>query len=135
MFVFAWDAKRGRLRLLQTVSAYPADYSGKEEKSSAEFALSRDARFAYLSLRGDQNCIVAFAVDRHAGTLREIQRIATGGQGPRSFGIDPTGRWLLVANDSDSVNELKVDRSTGKLSATQESLSVPKPATVIFYAR
>jgi 6-phosphogluconolactonase len=135
VFVFAWDAKLGQLHPLQTVLAYPADYSGKEEKSSAEFTLSHDARFAYLSLRGDQNSIVVYAVDRHAGTLHEIQRIATGGQGPRSFAIDPTGRWLLVTNDSDSVNELKVDRTTGKLSATQESLSVPKPATVIFYAR
>jgi 6-phosphogluconolactonase len=134
VFVFAWNAKMGQLHLLQTVSGYPADFSGKEEKSSAEFTLSHDARFAYLSLRGDQNSIVVYAVNRHTATLREIQRIATGGQGPRSFAIDPTGRWLLVTNDSDSVNELKVDRATGKLSTTQESLSAPKPATVIFYA-
>jgi 6-phosphogluconolactonase len=133
MHVFQWDAGKGQLHRLQTLAGYPKGYSGAEEKSSAEIVLSRDGRFLYLSLRGDQNSIVVYAVDQRKGTLTEIQRIATGGKSPRSIAIDPTGRWLLVTNDTDTLTELKVDVVTGKLTATDNSLSIPKPAVVIFY--
>jgi 6-phosphogluconolactonase len=133
---YSWDAKDGRLQLVQALSPYPAGYSGKEEKSSGEIAMSRDGRFLYVSLRGDQDSIVAYAVDKKAGTLKEIQRVSSQGKMPWSFGIDPTGRWMLVTNEaSSSVTVFSVDRATGKLSATGESLSIPKPVTVAFYPR
>jgi 6-phosphogluconolactonase len=129
---YMWNPTRGTLKLLQSVSAYPADYSG--EKSAAEIAVTRDGRYLYLSLRGDQNSIVVYDIDKRAGTVKEIQRIASQGSNPWSFGIDPTGRWLLVTNEASStVNVLKIDRASGKLSATGQSLTVPKPVTVVFY--
>ena len=129
---YAWNAKTGQVSLVQTVPVYPADQSG--DKSAAELALSRDGRFVYVSLRGDQNSIVAYAFDPHHGTLREIQRISAQGRTPWSFGIDPTGHWMLVTNEaSNLVNELKIDPRTGLLSATDQSLTVPKPVTVAFY--
>jgi 6-phosphogluconolactonase len=134
LHVFQWDANKGQLHRLQSLDAYPANYAGKDEKSSAELELSSDGRFLYLSLRGDQNSIVVYAIGR-AGTLTEIQRIASGGQGSRSFAIDPTGRWLLVANDTDTLTELMVNRATGMLSTTDHSLAIPKPAAVSFYPR
>jgi len=98
--------------------------------------MSGDGRYMYASLRGDQNSIVAYAVDRRAGTLTEIQRLSAGGKTPRGFAIDPSGRWLLAANDStDTVNVLKIDPVTGRLSATGESLSVPGTVSIAFYAR
>jgi 6-phosphogluconolactonase len=131
---YSWNAKSGRLHLVQTLSPYPADYSG--EKSAAEIAMSRDGRFAYLSLRGDQNSIVVYAINEKMGTLQEIQRISAQGKNPWSFGIDPTGHWMLVTNEtSNSVVVLEVDPGTGKLTATGESLTIPKPVTVAFYSR
>jgi len=128
---YRWDARQGHLELVQSLSPYPATFSG--EKSAAEIAVSSDGRFAYLSLRGDQDSLVVYAIDRKAGTLTEIQRVASQGKTPWSFGIDPTGRWMLVTNEASSaVAEFKIDRATGKLSATGESLSVPKPVTVAF---
>lgn len=133
---YRWDAQRGRLQLVNAFSAYPAGYSGTADRSAAEVVLSRDGRFLYVSLRGDQDSIVGYEVDDATGTLQEMQRVASQGKTPWSFAIDPTGRWMLVTNEaSNSVNVLAVDPVSGKLSATQESLRIPKPLTVTFYRR
>ena len=131
--VFSWDAKRAKLEALQSLSAYPDDYSGSVPKSGAEIRLSPNGRFVYVSLRGDQNSIVQFAVNSRDGTLAFVDRVPTGGERPMSFTIDPTGRWMLVANaQSDSVTVLKIDPSTGKLTANG-SLAVQRPVAVAFY--
>jgi 6-phosphogluconolactonase len=128
---YRWDASRGTLQLLQSLSPYPADYVGA--KSAAEILVSRDGRFVYVSLRGGLNSIIAYAVDANTGALAEIQRLPSGGKTPWSMGLDPTGRWLLVANQAaDAVAVFSVDRATGRLGATAESLGVPDPLTVAF---
>jgi 6-phosphogluconolactonase len=130
--VFDWEPKKARLHPVQMISAYPQGFSG--EKSAAEIAVSRDGRHCYLSLRGDQNLIVAYAVEESSGALEEIQRISPQGKTPWSFGIDPSGRWMLVANEgSSTVTELQIDPTSGELSATDESLPIPKPVTVTFF--
>lgn len=45
-----------------------------------------------------ENTIVAYAVDERSGLITEIQRIDSGGIGPRSIALDPSGRMLIVAN-------------------------------------
>lgn len=129
---YRWDSKQARMRLVQSVAAYPAASSG--EKSGGDIALSRDGRFVYLSLRGDQDSLVVYAVNSETGTFREIQRLSAQGSAPWSVGIDPTGRWLLVANQgSGSVVVFQVDQSTGKLTTTNQSLTVPKASAITFY--
>jgi 6-phosphogluconolactonase len=131
---YRWDAKQERLHLVEALPAYPAGYTGNA-RSSAEIGLSRDGRFLYVTLRGDQDSIVVYDVNKTTGVLKEIQRIAAQGKSPRSFAFDPTGRWMLVANDvSNSVVVFSVDLSTGKLSATGESMSIPSPAALTFYS-
>jgi 6-phosphogluconolactonase len=131
--VYGWDAKQGRLHFIEALPAYPAGYAGKD-RSSAEIVMSGTGRFIYVSLRGDQDSIVAFNVNGKTGRLKELQRISSQGKSPRSFGIDPTGRWMLVMNEAtNSVNVLGIDRATGKLSATSESVSIPNPAMVAFH--
>jgi 6-phosphogluconolactonase len=52
---------------------------------------------------------------------------------PRNFGIDPTGRFLLVANqDGDSILVFRIDAKTGALEATGGTVDVPKPVCVKF---
>jgi 6-phosphogluconolactonase len=134
LHVFAWSARQGTLQPRQSVSAYPADYHSDTERSSAELAITRDGRFVYVALRGDQNSIVGYRADPWTGQLTEQQRIPTGGKNPRSFAIDPSGRWMLSANDSsNSVTVLAINPATGILSATGEALTVPNPAAVAFY--
>jgi 6-phosphogluconolactonase len=127
---YRWDPKVGTLQSVQTIS--PAGNSA--DKSAAELLQSRDGRFLYLSLRGDQDSIVVYAVDAIHGTLKEIQRVSSLGKAPWSFNIDPTGRWMLVTNEiSNLVTEFKVDPNRGKLTATDQSLQIPHPVAVVFY--
>jgi 6-phosphogluconolactonase len=134
LWIYRWDAHNGRLHRLQSSSLYLQDYTGAG-RSSSELAFSRDGRFLYVSLRGDQNSIVVYAVNDSSGAVREIQRVSSQGKQPWAFGIDPTGRWLLVANNgSNAIDVLAVDRSSGTLRATGESLSVPGAAAVAFMA-
>ncbi len=134
VLIYRWDAKQATLQLVEAVPAYPAGYTGNA-KSSAEIGMSRDGRFLYLTLRGDQDSIVVYEVNKSTGKLAEIQRIAAQGKSPRSFTFDPTGRWLLLANDvSNSVVVFSVERSTGKLTPTGESMSIPSPAVFAFLA-
>jgi 6-phosphogluconolactonase len=129
---YSFDSSNGSLKLLQTLSTYPAGWN--DPKSSGEIGISRDGRFVYVTLRQGQDAIVAYAVNKD-GTLTEIQRISSQGETPRSYGFDPTGKWMLVTNEgSNSVDVFSVDSETGKLKATGESLSVPKPQTVVFFA-
>jgi 6-phosphogluconolactonase len=131
--IYRWDAQQGRLQLVETVSAYPAGYTGNN-KSFSEIAFSSDGRFLYAALRGDQDSLVVYDVNKDTGSINEIQRISSQGKRPWSFGIDPTGQWMLVLNEAThSVNVFSVDQKTGKLNPTSESLSIPNPATVVFY--
>lgn len=132
--VYSWDANNERLQSIQAFSAYPADFKDAH-KSAAEIAVSRDGKFVYASVRGDHNSLVVYAVNSPDGKLKEIQRLPSGGKSPRSFDIDPTGRWMLVMNDvSSSVNVFRVDPVAGKLSPTNSSLKIPNAAAVVFYA-
>ncbi|MDQ6890272.1 MAG: lactonase family protein, partial [Bacteroidota bacterium] len=50
------------------------------------------------------------------------------GKTPRNFIIDPTGNYLLVANqESNNIVIFKRDKTTGLLKATGKEISVPKP--------
>ena len=132
--VYRWDARKAHLELVQALSAYPADDPG-QQKSGGEIALSRNGRFLYVSLRGDQNSLVVYQTKEN-GELREIQRVPALGKSPWSIAIDPAGRWLFVANEaSNSVSLFNIDPASGRLRATEESLSIPKPVTIAFYAR
>jgi len=129
---FRWDAHQGRLHLVQTLSTLPPDYQG--QKSAGEIAVSGNGRFVYVSSRGE-DAIVAYSVNARTGMLTEIQRIASQGKTPWSFALDPSNRWMLVANEASSaVTVLEVDPKTGQLRATSEALSVPKPVSVTFLA-
>jgi 6-phosphogluconolactonase len=65
-------------------------------------------------------------------TLRLLEHVSTRGKTPRGFGIDPTGAYLLAANqDSDSVVVFRVD-PTGRLTPTGQTVEVGSPVAVAF---
>jgi len=131
--VYRWDANRGHLHLMQTLSPFPATYKG--ERGGAEIAVSPDGHFLYFSVRDHQNALFVYAIDSRTGAIRQIQRTSAGGRRPWSFAIDPSGRWMVVANmGSQALRVLRINRATGRLSLTGQSMSVPNPAAVAFYA-
>ncbi len=120
----------GKLKQFQEVPAHDASYKGKI--GSADIHGSPDGKFLYVSNRGDENTITGFSINKN-GKLSLIQIIPTGGKTPRNFVIDPTGQFLLVANqNSDTITFFKRDMESGKLSGMENSISVPKPVCLKF---
>src|SRR5262249_9666683 len=100
--VFSWDATHGTLKELQTISILPADYTGTGN-SAAEVQVHPSGKFVYASNRGHDS-IAIFSADPQTGKLTLVGHQPTEGKTPRNFGIDPTGSYLLAANQqSDSV--------------------------------
>ena len=72
--------------------------------------------------------IVVFEIKKRTGKLRFIQHAATEGRTPRNFAIDPTGTFLLAANqDSDTIVTFRLDQATGRLNPTGYVAEAPSP--------
>jgi 6-phosphogluconolactonase len=86
----------------------------------------------YVSNRG-HNSIAVFSVAGSTGALALEQVISTEGDWPRNFTLDPTGRWLLVANQrSNSVVVFSRDRDSGRLTPTKQRIEIPSPVCLRF---
>ena len=127
---FRYDAARGRLAELQTVSTLPQGFTG--DNSGAEIAVHPNTRFLYTSNRGHDS-IAAFRIDAAAGTLTAIGHTPTQGRTPRNFAIDPSGRFLIAANqNSGNVVVFRIDPETGALTPAGTTLQVPSPVCIVF---
>ena len=89
---------------------------------------SPDGRFLYASNRNPSNTIAVFKIDGSNGTLQLVAHQPSGGKAPRHFNFDPSGNFLLVANqDTDNIAIYRINRKTGLLSPTGQEIKVPKP--------
>jgi 6-phosphogluconolactonase len=128
--VLSFDAARGALEVLQTVSARAA--GAVVENTAAELVVSPDGRFLYASNRGDDD-IAAFAIDDATLRLTYAGRVSSGGGDPRSFAIDDSGRWLVAANQrSNSLVVFRLDPGTGLPASVGSPVGVPEPVCVLF---
>jgi 6-phosphogluconolactonase len=126
----AFDAQRGVMTELHTVSTLPEKFSGNS--SCAEIAVHPSGRFVYGSNRGHDS-IVVFAVDSGSGKLSLVEHQSTQGKTPRHFALDPEGKWLLAENqNSDSIVVFGVDGNSGRLSPTDGKIDVGSPVCVQF---
>jgi 6-phosphogluconolactonase len=124
--VTAFKYDTGRLTPIQTVSTLPPAYKGAV--SGADIHVSPDGKFLYASNRSDLNNIVYYAIDQRSGRLQRKGQQQSGGKTPRNFMIDPSGNFLLVANqDSDNVVVFKRNISTGAIKPTGEEITVSMP--------
>lgn len=102
-------------------------------KASAALHLSADGRFLYVSNRGTANQIVVYAVGQDDGQLTLLQRRSTDGDHPREFALDPSGNFLLVANQkSNQVVVIRRDPRSGKLGETLQRLPQAAPSDLKF---
>lgn len=115
--------------LIGRFSTLSKDFKGTSY--CADIHLSKDERFIYGSNRGD-NSIVVFKRDLETGALEKIQNTSVHGDWPRNFTLDPTGKFLLVANQkSSNISVFSIDSSSGKLSFLHDA-SVPNPVCLLF---
>ena len=126
--MFRW--KKGKLSFRQRISTHPAEYNGGI--GSADIHISPDGKFLYASNRGDANSIAIFSINKKNGELANVGFQSTAGKTPRNFMIDPTGKFLLVANqNSNNIVLFRRDIKTGLLTATGEEIKIPSPSCVI----
>src|SRR5256714_1809556 len=106
LVLYDYDAERGRLTAQQTISTLPEGFRGTNFTS--EVRISRDARFLYAANRLHDN-IAWFAIG-DGGRLTFAGEEWTRGDYPRSFTIDPTGKFLYSCNQrADAITVFRVD--------------------------
>jgi 6-phosphogluconolactonase len=127
--VYAYDSASGELSPRQTVSSLPEGFDGKN--TCAQVVVSPDGRFVYGSNRG-HNSIATWAIG-DGGEVTLAGHEPTQGTDPRNFAIDPSGRWLLAANQrSDTIVHFRRDAESGLLTATGQVTQVPTPVAIVF---
>jgi len=132
MTAFSYDAARGELKEVQTLSTLPPGETVKAGFSTAEVVAHPSGRFLFGSNRG-HDTIVVFSVDAATGRLTHVENQPTLGKTPRNFAVDPTGAWLLAENQgSGTVAVFRIDAQTGKLTHTGQTLEVPTPVCARF---
>jgi len=120
------DESTGSWTHLQSVPSTAPGFSGSA--GSADIHMSADGRFLYASNRGDANDIAIFSVNRRNGKIRKVGNQPVLGLAPRNFTLDPSGRYLLVANmRSDQVVIFERNSRTGSLKDTGKRIDVPTP--------
>ncbi len=123
---FSYDADKGVLTELQTVTTLPKGATGNDF-STAEVVVHPSGKFLYGSNRG-HNSIAVFAIDATTGKLTPRGHQAQDIKTPRNFAIDPTGAYLLAANqDAASVVLFSINQQTGALMPTGTIVAVPIP--------
>jgi 6-phosphogluconolactonase len=110
---FHYDAQKGALDAFQSETTVPEGFKGNS--STAEVAVNRAGTRVYGSNRGHDS-IALFAIDPRHETLSPMDHSSTLGKTPRHFTLDPTGNFLLVANqDSSDISVFKVHPNSGQL--------------------
>jgi 6-phosphogluconolactonase len=124
--VTVFNYSKGTLTNIQSISTLPKDFTGSF--TSADIHVSPDGRFLYASNRDVSNTIAIFRINQQVGRLTAIGHQSTLGRTPRNFNFDPSGNYLLVANqNTDDVVIFSIDHRTGLLHDTGNRIQVGNP--------
>jgi 6-phosphogluconolactonase len=129
VYVYAYDGPQSTH--VQTTSLVADGFEGAV--GGGDLLVSPDGRFLYTSNRGDANEIVVFAIDEATGKLSFVERISSMGKSPRNLVIDPSGNYLLVANESShDIYVYSILKDTGKLVLTEWKIDINSPCCLKF---
>jgi 6-phosphogluconolactonase len=128
--VLEWSPADGSLALVTRIELLPADYHGPT--AACDTVISKDGKFVYFANRGN-NSIYLFHADAKTGSLTPGGHFDCGGKIPRNFVLDPTERWMLVANqDSNQINVFARNPRTGALAEKSKSFPAAVPMCILF---
>ena len=107
----------------------------KEKDTSyraADIHITLDGKFLYVSNRGGhENSITIFKINQRSGALDLIDHEPTFGEHPRNFAIDPSGKFLLVANQfSNNIVIFRRDKENGRLIKLPEEIITKSPSSL-----
>lgn len=124
--VDVFDYSNGKLKPIQHIASVQDSDTGFI--GSADIHVSADGKFLYASNRGGFNTIAMYSINQQNGTLTLIGHQPSLGNIPRNFSIDPSGNYLLAANqESDNIVIFKRNTNTGLLTDTGKRIEVGKP--------
>ncbi|MDE1165680.1 MAG: lactonase family protein [Pseudomonas sp.] len=131
--VAVFDVKTGNLVRKQLVDL--AAGAAADHKAGAALHFSADGKFLYVTNRGKASEVLVYSVNKASGELKELQRRSVEGVEPREFTFDPSGKFLLIANQkSNQIVVLKRDPASGKLGETVQKFDIDAPSDVKFLA-
>lgn len=125
--VTVFENSGGALTEIQTIPALPEGFSGTSY--CADIHISQDGKWVYASNRG-HNSVVVFK-RFNDGKLEIVKHVGVEGNWPRNFTLDPTGNYMLVANQRS--NNITVFRMENGIPVfTGKSLPLPAPVCIEF---
>lgn len=125
--VHHFDADSGTLEIFQNVSTLPDDW--EEGGATAHVEVHRNGKWAYASNRGHDS-IVGYDVAAD-GALSAFGHVPVPAS-PRSFNVDPDGRFLYCAGEAAGVmTAYRVDPSDGTLHPLRDYNVGDKPFWVM----
>jgi 6-phosphogluconolactonase (cycloisomerase 2 family) len=128
--VAVFDYHDGVFKQTQTVDLKNQDT--QQKVGGGGLHTSPDGKFLYVANRGEANQLLVFAIDGK-GQLKEIQRRSVEGMEPREFSFDPSGHFMLIANQkSNQIVTVKVDPKTGQLGDTVQKVDFDSPSDFRF---
>jgi 6-phosphogluconolactonase len=128
---FHWDGVKGVLTKVAVTSTLPP--GGNVTKNRAgEVIIDKSGRFLYSCNRGylEEQLVYGIGAD---GRLTLVERTPLGGKESRHYAIDPSGRFLVVAEQfSNKVGVFTRDPSSGKLQDTGRTYPVDAASCIVF---
>ena len=110
LFTYRMNPTTGSLKLINQSHTLPKDYSG--EPAGAAVRMHPTAKALYVSNR-NHHSLTTFSISKE-GELNYHSNFSVEGKEPRDFNIDPTGQWLLSANqNSNNIVPFKLDTTSG----------------------
>jgi 6-phosphogluconolactonase len=132
--IVVFDYENGKLSEKQTITMQASYFKGSN--GGADIHISEDGRFLYASNRGDANEIIIYSINKKDGKLECIDHQPSMGKTPRNFAIDPTGAYLLVANqESNVITFFRRNQKTGLLTPTGKKIEISRPVCIKFLER
>jgi len=128
--VLEWKKADGSLTLTKRIELLPA--GDKSPSTGCDTVISQDGRFVYFANRGN-DFLYAFKADWKTGSLEAMKRSNCGGKTPRNFVLDPSEKWMLVANqNSNLISVFARNPETGVLAEEGKSFAAEKPMRILF---
>lgn len=122
--------KNGELKKVQQINMF--DQVTDKKSGAADIHLSPDGKFLYASNRADYNDLAIYTIASN-GLLTWVGSQPTLGLAPRNFAIDPTGNFLLAANqNSNEIVIFKRNKTNGLLKDTGKRIAVGRPVCIQF---
>jgi 6-phosphogluconolactonase len=129
--VHVFDYSGGKLDEKQTITILADGFKGKT--AGAAIKISPDGKFLYVTNRLETNDITVFAIAPEDGKLTLVEHVPSGGVNPRDFAIDPTGNFLVLANqNTDNMLVYRINKGTGKLTRTNNMVTLGNPVCLKF---